>query len=131
MEAIDILGSVGEIISWFGLGFGLPALLLGLLLRAHSGRWQPIQIVLVEESNQVFARWYAAHDFWERRLTAAESIQWRGSEMVTAFVSERRPHLMRFEPRNPFSHAIYLVGLTLSSAGAVGLILSFVPLFIT
>lgn len=126
---LDTLGSIGEIVSWIGLGFGLPALLIAMIARARVGEWQTTEIVLVEEAHGVRARWYAADDFHERRLTAAEASWYGGGEAVTGFVSARRPHLMRFEPRHTASHTFYIAGITLSSTGFLGLVLSFLPLF--
>lgn len=131
MNAIDALGSIGEVLSWIGLGIGLPALLIALLVRAGDGRWVPVEIVLVPEGHRIRARWYALGGFWERLLTADEALLWRGRETADAFVSERRPHRMRPEPRRPLLHAVYVAGLALTAVGIVSTLLSFLPMLLS
>ncbi|WP_053382757.1 hypothetical protein [Leucobacter celer] len=128
MNLIDALGTIGEVLSWLGLGIGLPALLFGLLVKAGDGRWVPVEIVLVAEGSRIRARWYAANGFWERLLTGDETLLWRGRETANAFISERRPDRMRPEPRRPVVHAVYVAGITLTAIGVVSLLLSFLPL---
>ncbi|QBE48418.1 hypothetical protein [Leucobacter triazinivorans] len=130
MNAIDALGTIGEVLSWFGLGLGLPALLIALLVRAGDGRWLPVEVVLVPEGTRIRARWYAADDFRERLLTADETARWRGRETVDAFISEHHPHRMRAEPRRPLLHAIYVAGLALTAVGAASVLLSLLPLVV-
>lgn len=130
MDTIDALGGVGEIVSWIGLGLGLPVLLIGIIAKAHTGRWCAIEVAIVSTDHHTLARWYAAEEFYERRLTSAEIMQWGDQDMVTAWVSERRPNLMRFEPKRHALHVIYVAGITLSGAGLVGMVLSFIPLFV-
>lgn len=130
VDAIDALGTIGEVLSWLGLGIGLPALLFGLLVKAGDGRWVPVEIVLVAEGSRIRARWYAANGFWERLLTADETLLWRGRETAEAFISERHPRRMRPEPRRPVVHAVYVAGITLSIVGIVCLLLSFLPVLV-
>lgn len=130
MGAIDVIGNIAEIISWIGLGLGIPLLLAAVIGRAHDGRWLPMEVVIVEEGEHARARWFTAGDFWERPLRVHESAQWRGHEDAPAFVSERHPHLMNFEPRRPGLHAVQVLGITIGSAGAAGLVLSVVLLFV-
>jgi hypothetical protein len=131
VDAIDALGTIGEVLSWLGLGIGLPALLLGLLVKAGDGRWVPVEIVLVSEGSRIRARWYAANGFWERLLTADEALLWRGRETADAFISERHPHRMRSEPRRPVLHAVYVAGIALSIVGVVCRLLSFRPVLVS
>lgn len=131
MDAIDALGTIGEVLSWFGFGIGLPALLVALLVKAGDGRWVPVEIVLVEEGARVRARWYAADDFRERLLTPHEALLWRGRETADAFIAERHPQRMRPEPRRPVLHAVYVAGFALTAIGVVSTILSFLPLLVS
>ena len=128
MSAVDTLGMVGEILSWIGLGIGLPVLLIALLVRAGDGRWLPVDVVIVPEGDRILARWFAAGDVHERPLTAQE---YRDAERARnprpGYVSERRPTRMRFEPRRPVIHECYVIGLTLSIIGVLSLLLSFLP----
>ncbi|PRI12623.1 hypothetical protein B4915_00735 [Leucobacter massiliensis] len=138
VNTIDALGAIGEVLSWLGFGIGLPALALGLLLRAGDGRWLPVEAVLVEDGavaagRRVRVRWYAGDDFHERTLRPEELRLWRGRETVRAYASERRPERLRPErlrpePRRPLAHALTLAGLTLTAVGVVAAALSFLPL---
>ena len=128
MNTVDVLGAIGEVLSWIGLGIGLPALLVALLVKAGDGRWVPVVLVLVPEGSRIRARWYAANNFWERLLTADEALLWRGRETADAFISERHPHRMRSEPRRPLLHAVYVAGLALTAIGVASTLLSFLPL---
>lgn len=131
MNAVDAVGTIAEVLSWIGLGLGLPLLAIVLLVKAHDGSWLPQEVVIVkDESGRARARWFAAGDFRERPLRADESHHWHGREDVDAFVSERHPTLMRFEPRRPLLHAFQVLGITLAGVGAAAVALSIVLLFV-
>jgi hypothetical protein len=131
MNAVDAVGTIAEVLSWIGLGVGLPLLAIVLLVKVHDGAWLPQEVVVVEdESGRARARWFAAGDFRERPLRADESHHWHGHEDVDAFVSERHPALMRFEPRRPLLHAFQVLGITLAGVGAAAVALSIVLLFV-
>jgi hypothetical protein len=130
MNAVDAVGTIAEILSWIGLGLGLPLLAVVFLVKVHDGSWLPHEIVIVEdEGGRARARWFTAGDFWERPLRPQESAHWHGREEVDAFLSERHPSLMRFEPRRPVLHAFQVLGITLAAVGAAAVALSIVLLF--
>ncbi|MFK3676411.1 hypothetical protein ACI2IP_01685 [Microbacterium sp. NPDC090218] len=131
MNAVDAVGTIAEILSWIGLGVGLPLLAVVFLVKGHDGSWLPHEVVVLEEEGgRARARWFAAGDFWERPLRAEESVHWHGREEVDAFISARHPGLMRFEPRRPLLHAFQVLGITLAGVGAASVVLSFVLLFV-
>ncbi|PQZ55022.1 MULTISPECIES: hypothetical protein [unclassified Microbacterium] len=131
MNAVDAVGTIAEVLSWIGLGVGLPLLAIVLLVKVHDDSWLPQEVVVVEdESGRARARWFAAGDFRERPLRADEAHHWHGREDVDAFVSERHPSLMRFEPRRPLLHAFQVLGITLAGVGAAAVALSIVLLFV-
>jgi len=131
MNAVDAVGIIAEVLSWIGLGVGLPLLAVVFLVKVHDGAWVPHEVVIVEEEDgRARARWFAAGDFRERPLRADESVHWRGREEADAFLSERHPGLMRFEPRRPLLHAFQVLGITLASVGMTAVILSVVLLFV-
>lgn len=130
MEATDAVGTIAEILSWVGLGLGLPLLLVVMLVRVHDGRWVPAEVFILDDANGARARWFTAGDFWERPVNLSEAAHWEGREEVDAYVSERNPGLMRFEPRRPVLHALQVLGITLSAVGAAALALSIVLLFV-
>ncbi|QNA92020.1 MULTISPECIES: hypothetical protein [unclassified Microbacterium] len=131
MNAIDAVGMIAEILSWIGLGIGLPLLAVVLLVKVHDGAWSPQEVVIVEDAGgSARARWFAAGDFRERPLRADEHIHRQGRDEVDAFVSERHPDLMRFEPRRPLLHAFQVLGVTLAGVGAAAVVVSIVLLFV-
>lgn len=131
MNALDAVGTIAEVLSWIGLGLGLPLLVIVFLVKTHDGSWLPHEVFILEdEHGRARARWFAAGDFRERPLRAEESIHWHGREEVDAFVSEHHPGLMRFEPRRPLLHAFQVLGITLTAVGAGAVILSVVLLFV-
>lgn len=131
MNAVDTLGMVGEILSWIGLGIGLPLLLIAMLVRSGDGRWLPVEVVIVTDGDRLLARWFAGGAAHERTVSAQE---YRGPEANKnprpGFVSEKRPSKMRFEPRRPVIHEFYVIGLTLTIIGALSLLLSFLPMVV-
>ncbi|WAA67040.1 hypothetical protein [Microbacterium oxydans] len=131
MDAVDAVGIIAEVLSWIGLGIGLPLLAIVFLVKVHDGSWVPHEVVIVhEEDGRARARWFAAGDFRERPLRAEEAVHWRGREEADAFLSERHPDLMRFEPRRPLLHAFQVLGITLAGVGAAAVVLSIVLLFV-
>ncbi|AZS39671.1 hypothetical protein CVS54_00984 [Microbacterium oxydans] len=131
MNALDAFGTIAEVLSWIGLGIGLPLLVIVLLVKMHDGSWLPQEVVIVEEQDgRARARWFAAGDFRERPLRSDESAHWRGREEVNAFVSARHPGLMRFEPRRPLLHAFQVLGITLAAVGGCAVVFSVVLLFV-
>ena len=45
MQVLDTLALVGEVLSWVGLGIGLPLLLLAFLIRTVEGAWLPLSLI--------------------------------------------------------------------------------------
>ena len=70
---LDTLALVGEVLSWVGLGLGLPMLLIAVLIRTIEGPWLPAEIAIIERDGALLARWFAGGDFHERPLSRQES----------------------------------------------------------
>lgn len=51
MNAVDAVGMIAEILSWVGLGVGLPLLTIVLLVKVHDGPWLPHEVVILEEED--------------------------------------------------------------------------------
>lgn len=126
MTPIDTAAGIGELASWAGLGLGIPLLLLGWWMRAHDGAWAPVRIVVAEGPRGAVARWYAGGDFHQRRLSHGERAHVTAGER-SAHVSERRPARMRLQvPALP--RILLVVGAVLTAVGALGFVLSLLPL---
>ncbi|WP_300266564.1 hypothetical protein [Microbacterium sp.] len=70
MQPIDVLAAVGEVLSWIGLGIGLPLLVLGAMVALAEGRWESTDVAVIERDDVRTARWFAGGDFHERPLTS-------------------------------------------------------------
>lgn len=128
MQPVDALSLVGEVLSWFGLGLGLPALLIAALVRVVDGRWDDIEIAVVERDGGSVARWFAEGDFHERPLRRSESPSaepgWH-----SGFLSSNDPRRARLGAPPHLQRVLLTLGIVFCSVGTLGLILSFLPAF--
>lgn len=126
MQFIDTLALVGEAMSWIGLGAGIPLLIIAGMVALAEGRWERVDIAVIERDGVPIARWFARGDFHERPL--------RGSELTAAdwhsgYISARNPDHARIHP--PVGRRVLLtLGIIFTAAGAVGFVVSFLPAFV-
>jgi hypothetical protein len=126
VQPIDTLAIVGEVLSWIGLGVGIPALLIAAMIRLAEGRWQHVDIAVVDRAGEPFARWFAGGDFHERPLHRRERAD---ADWHRGYVSSRDPSHVRLDP--PVLHrALMTVGAVFAGVGIVGFVVSFVPAFV-
>lgn len=130
MQVVDTLALVGEVLSWVGLGVGLPLLLLGLLIRTVEGAWLPIEIAVIERDGSLIGRWFAGGDFHERPL--------KGHETATAedgwadgVVSANNPAHARVGEPPHTRRVIMTLGIVFAGVGFVGLVVSLLPLLLS
>lgn len=129
MNAVDTLGMIGELLSWIGFGTGLPIFFVTSAVQFRDGNWLPCDVVIVERHGRRIGRWYAEAAFHERELFDSETPEVE-HEVARGFVSEKHPETMRFEPRRSLNHAMHVLALTLLAVGCVGLIVSYLPVFV-
>lgn len=126
MQIIDTLAAVGEAMSWIGLGIGIPLLVIAGMVALAEGRWERVDIAVIERDGVSLARWFARGDFHERAL--------RGSELTaedwhSGYVSARNPENARIHP--PMGRRVLLtLGIIFTAAGLVGFVVSFLPAFV-
>lgn len=126
MQLIDIFAPVGEVLSWMGLGIGIPLLALAGMVALAEGRWEPIDIAIIERDGTAIARWFAGGDFHERPLTAREDA---GDGWHPGFVSARMPSHARLNP--PVLRRLFTtLGVVFTAVGIIGFVLSMVPAFV-
>lgn len=126
MEPIDVLAAVGEVLSWIGLGIGLPLLVLGAMVALAEGRWEQTDVAVIERAGARTARWFAGGDFHERRLTSREPADdgWH-----RGFASVRMPGHLRM--RAPMARRLLVtLGVVFIAVGLIGFILSMLPAFV-
>ncbi|MCI1019546.1 hypothetical protein HWD99_12995 [Microbacterium sp. C5A9] len=129
MQTLDTLALVGEVLSWIGLGIGLPLLLLGLLIGSIEGPWRSIEIAIIERDGSVFARWFAGGDFHERPLRRGEPVP-PEAEWTVGVVSANDPARARVGEPPHFRRVLMTLGIVFASVGVIGLLISFLPLFV-
>lgn len=130
MQALDTLALVGEVLSWVGLGLGLPLLLLALLIRTVEGAWLPIEIAVIERDGALIGRWFAGGDFHERPLRRHESATAEDG-WADGVVSANNPAHARVGEPPHTRRVILTLGVVFASVGFVGLIVSLLPLLLS
>ena len=128
MSALDAIAGIGEVLSWVGLGLGIPLLIAAWIGKLCDGTWVPAELVRIGGAGRT-VRWSVAGKGYERELTPVEADRVGDSENPTAYVRARRPASMRLDPFHPGVRATYLIGLALSGAGLLSLAVSMLPLF--
>lgn len=126
MDALDTVAVVGEVVSWVGLGFGIPLLVIGGMIALTEGRWEHVDIAVVAHADHTMLRWFAGGDFHERPLTAREHAVdgWH-----QGYVRVRDPDHARLD-RPVIRKLCITLGMVFTVLGAVGFVLSMIPVFV-
>lgn len=126
MTPIDALAVVGEVLSWVGLGVGIPLLVIAGMVALAEGRWERIDIAVIERDGVPIARWFAAGDFHERPLTSRERI---ADDWHQGFVSSRDPRNARLHPPSA-RRMLFALGAVFTGIGVIGFVVSMIPAFV-
>ncbi|MGM7679599.1 hypothetical protein [Microbacterium sp. A94] len=125
MSPLDALAAVGEVLSWIGLGAGIPLLIVAGMIALAEGRWEPVDIAVIERDGEAIARWFAGGDFRERPLTQRENVADGWHE---GFVSVRSPgHVRMSAPM--LRRLLATLGIVFAGVGIIGLVVSMIPAF--
>lgn len=124
------LGTAGEIVSWIGLGLGLPLLFIALSGKAHDGGWDQVLLEVEASHDPPRVQWTRHGRAFERPLVPSEATQLTNGSFLNAFVSHRNPDIVRMHPYRAGIRAIQVAGLALTAGGAVGVALSLLPIFV-
>lgn len=130
MQALDTLALVGEVLSWVGLGIGLPLLLLAFLIRTVEGAWLPVEIAVIERDDSLIGRWFAGGDFHERPLKRHESATAEDG-WAAGVVSANNPARARVGEPPHARRVILTLGIVFAGVGFVGLVVSLLPLLVS
>ncbi|MGO2682745.1 hypothetical protein [Microbacterium sp.] len=123
MDLIDAFSVVGEVVSWIGLGIGIPLLVIAGMIALAEGRWERVEIAVIERGGETIVRWFAAGDFHERPLAAREDA---GDGWHHGFVSVRDPNHARLNP--PVMRRLFLtLGIVFTALGTIGFVVSMIP----
>lgn len=126
MQIIDTFALVGEVLSWIGLGVGIPLLVIAGMIALAEGRWDRIDMVVIQSGGALIARWFAGGEFHERPLTSREQVE---GDWHQGFVSVRNPSHVRTHP--PMLRRFFLtLGSVFTAIGVAGFVVSMIPAFV-
>lgn len=126
------MGTLLELFSWIGIPLGITFLLLALLARAFSSRWEETTAVVLRDSAPAEARWMA-HDgsIFSRPLEAHEREHVTEDDALTIFMNPSRPERMRLRRRGGGEQTLMVLALIFGGVGVLasiaGLIVMFIP----
>ena len=128
MHLLDTIAMVGEVLSWVGLGAGVPAILLALMIGLVEGPWRGIEIAVIDRDESRIARWFAGGDFHERLLRRDEAFAEPGWH--DGYVSGNDPGRARIGSRPHLRRVLWTLGIVFTSVGVLGLMGSLLPLLV-
>lgn len=126
MQFIDTLAVVGEVLSWIGLGIGIPLLVIGAMVAVVEGRWESVDMAVIQRDGSAIVRWFAAGQFHERAVKPREHAEgdWHPGFVSTRDASHARLHA-------PVLRRVLLtLGTVFTLIGVIGLIASLIPAFV-
>lgn len=122
MSFLDVLAIIVEVLSWLGLGLGVPLFIVALILRAADGRWHEVEIGVVERvgsDEPALARWFASDELHERELTSDELAEIDDPDSATAYADPTGR--LRFERHSAPARVFWILSLVLLGVGVVAL----------
>ena len=131
MNAIDIIATIGELISWIGIIAGVPLAIIGLMIRVAEGTYSPVSVTIVEGiGERQFALWSTDSRTCSRVLSPHEQTTRLDGTTVTGYVSIRDPERMRLERRSPAVRICLVLASVMLGAALIGFIVSLLPLMV-
>jgi hypothetical protein len=127
---LDILAIIVEVLSWVGLGIGVPVFIAALILRAADGRWHEVDIGIVEGTSSgvpALVRWFASDELHERELTPEELASIDDPDSATAYADSSGR--LRFERHSAPTRVFWVLSLALLGVGVVALAASLILMF--
>ncbi|MDR5701437.1 hypothetical protein [Agromyces aerolatus] len=131
MSFLDVLAIIVEVLSWVGLGVGIPLLIAALIVRAADVRWHEVDLGIVEPTppgSIAIARWFASDELHERELTDEELAGLGDPDSATAYADHSGR--LRFERHSAPSRVLWVLSLALLAVGVVALAGAIVLMFV-
>lgn len=125
--SLDSVALVGEVLSWIGLGVGLPVIVLARIVRASEDHWQAVDIVVIDQRGTLLARWFVAGGLHERPVRAREAGRIRAG-WHAGKVDTRDSDRMRFGSPLVIGPTLSTLGIIFVTAGTIGFVASLLPL---
>ncbi|AWB89178.1 hypothetical protein DF220_01335 [Salinibacterium hongtaonis] len=128
----DILGTLLELFSWIGIPLGITFLLVALLVRGVSGRWEETTAVIVRESAPLEARWMAHDGSIHSRVLEDHELEHAADEdALTIYMNPSRPERMRLRRHGGGEQTLWVLTAIFGGVGVLasvaGLIVMFIP----
>lgn len=129
MSITDIIGIVGEMLSWIGAIIGFPFLVAALIIAAIDGPRTPTNVTIVKDLDQQrIAIWSVKERTYARPLTPRDDLRDHDATTVTGYVPERRPDRLHLHKRSHPERLCRTLAITMLSTAAVGFLASLVPM---
>lgn len=123
---LDILAIIVEVLSWVGLGLGIPLFVAALILRIADARWNKVDIELVDGTGEItYARWFAGDEVRERELTHDE-LDELDDDFDSATGYADATGRLRFERHSAPSRVLWVLSLATLGVGLVALAVTIV-----
>ncbi|MEZ5089018.1 MAG: hypothetical protein R2719_04405 [Micropruina sp.] len=124
--SLDSIALLGEVLSWIGLGIGVPVLILARIVRASESRWREIDIVVVDEDGTPLARWFTAGELHQRPLRRSEAGRigkgWHPGQVDTGDTDR-----IRFGSRLIVGPTLWTLSIIFVATGLIGFAASWLP----
>ncbi|WP_298044946.1 hypothetical protein [uncultured Citricoccus sp.] len=130
MTGLEGAGIAGALLSWIGLGLGLPLFPIGLALRSAEPALVPIEVVIVRGPHEPLAHWSAGDDFHEQPLHPTERAHYAGRDVCTGYIDSENPSQMRLDPHRQATGTCRALGISFLVIGLVGFAISLVPMLL-
>ncbi|WP_243224650.1 hypothetical protein [Microbacterium sp. CIAB417] len=129
MSAVDVVGTIGDLLSWIGVLAGIPLLAIGLMIRLAEGAYAPASVTILDDiDDRSFALWSVQGRTCTRPLSVREHATYADRTTVPGFVSTRDPERMRFEKRSPPVRVCLVLAAVMLGAAILGFLASLLPL---
>lgn len=129
MSALEIIGMVGEMLSWVGIFVGLPVLGVWLVVRLVMGPYAPTSVMVIDHGEGTReALWTVGERTYSRPMPEPEFLVLARRPEPVGYFSRRDPGRIRFEKYHPVEDVCRPLALVMLAAASVGWLVSMLPL---
>ncbi|MRG59647.1 hypothetical protein GE115_07145 [Agromyces sp. CFH 90414] len=127
MPASEILSLAVEVLSWVGLGLGVPLAVAALIARLVDAGREEVEVVVVHpQHGEPILRWFAGDELHERAVEPGELDEVADHEDAIGYASGDD---LRFHRRGPATRVLTTVAIVLLAVGTASLVASVVLMF--
>ncbi|MBO1901855.1 hypothetical protein J4H92_07825 [Leucobacter weissii] len=125
MNPIDLIGIIGEMLSWITAIIGVPFLVVSLFLRARNRRRQTVGITIRDG----VVLWRIDGRTYSRRLDPRDGRGGLENSADVGYVLPRTPQKLQFQQRSEAELVSTTVACMMLGIALVSFLVSLVPLF--